>query len=224
MKDGLPIVYLCDDRRTVISPWGKGNPKLGPNVFTYSTLPGLPENGGTCPGLSDECWSVCFARRVEHNDLVWSSWTRNTNATELPPLPPEAKLVRIHVSGDFNTTKYVEDWIELTKNNPGVTFWGYTRSWRIPRLLPYLDILRSLPNVSLWASIDGSIDELPPTPWRRAWFETDTRVSRISAKKFVTFDGRIAIVCPEENGLLPNCEVCRFCWKDAMTDLVFLIH
>lgn len=33
-------VYLPDTRGVVVSPFGRGNLKIGPGVYTYSRLPG----------------------------------------------------------------------------------------------------------------------------------------------------------------------------------------
>lgn len=60
----------------VVSPFGRGNLKIGSGVYTYSRLPGHPsrpalgtapelylEQRGTCPGSSPECEAICYASR-----------------------------------------------------------------------------------------------------------------------------------------------------------------
>lgn len=253
-------VYLPDTRGVTISRWGRGNTKIGMDgVYTYSRLPGRP-NGkfellaqqkgfaagtstGTCPGSSEECESICYAKRVVNTSDVWDVWWANSINDRLPgaedPLPDDAKLVRIHVSGDFTSVEYIEDWIRLAESRTQVRFFGYTRSWRVPELLPSLERLRALNNVELFASMDQSTDELPPKGWRRAWLENDLRAIAGSGpgaeqglefflgegvQNFTTVDGTSGYVCPEETGRRANCQECNFCILGKKGDVIFLLH
>lgn len=218
----IPIVYLVEDRHTTVSPYGYGNTKLGKNIYTYSKLPGREF---TCPGSTDSCEAYCYAKRLIQNNPIWSLLTENTKrGDKVPPIPSDAKIIRIHVSGDFDSEKYILSWVEIVKQNPKVIFYAYTRSWRCNELINSLNELRKQPNMFLWASIDAEMQELPSKEWRRAWLEGDDRLTKISKNRFKTFDDKQAVICLEENGLLPSCEACKYCWKDSNTDLVFLMH
>ena len=187
-------VHPIEDRRSLVSPWGKGNSKIGPGIYTYSKLPG--RQSGTCPGSSAECEMICYAKRVIMNKPVWELWERNTVRGEnLPDLPNDAKIVRFHISGDFDTWQYTRAWVMMCEDIPDVQFFGYTRSWRVPELLPMLEKLRALPNVELWASLDKSMIDLPPAGWRRAWLEGDPRI--VQQGKSYLVEGTPAIICPE---------------------------
>lgn len=228
-------VYLPDTRGVTISRWGCGNTKLGMDgVYTYSRLPG--RIGGTCPGATPECQDICYAMRVIKTPPVWDVWVRNSQEEGLldEPLPPDAKIVRLHVGGDFDTPLYIQHWIKLALEHPDVRFFGYTRSWRVPELLPDLSRFRGLLNVQLFASMDKSMTKLPPIGWRRAWLEDD---SRASANGYVAegdqnwwaiSDGEInpvpAYVCPEEMGRKANCQDCNYCIRGTSGDVVFLLH
>ncbi len=223
------VVYLPDTRGVTVSRWGRGNLKLGMDgVYTYSKLPG--RIGGSCPGATSECESICYAKRMTATPLVWWVWSINSFNERLPgkrdPLPPDAKIVRIHVGGDFDTTYYIDQWYWLAKQHPDVRFFSYTRSWRVPELLTCLERLRALPNVQLFASMDKSIDELPPKGWRRAWIEGDRRVwldgDKVVANR--TADGTAAVVCPEETGRKANCQDCNYCILGRRGDVIFLLH
>ena len=252
-------IHLPDTRGVIISRWGAGNQKLGMDgLYTYSRLPGSPDgrfalvaaeagfapgtSEGTCPGSTEECESICYAKRVVGTP-VWDVWERNTKSETLPwdddPLPDDAKVVRIHVSGDFTTTSYIEAWIALATKRSEVLFFGYTRSWRAPMLLPFLERFRALPNVQLFASMDKSMRELPPNGWRRAWLEDDLRAISgggpgaeeglefflgEGVHNFTAVDGEPAYVCPEETGRKPNCQACGYCVRGARGDVVFLVH
>lgn len=239
------VVYLPDTRGTTISRFGSGNLKIGLNVFTYSRLPGhtadpalgtLP-NGqkwfyGTCPGATEECQAICYAARpVTENGPVFEMWKRNSVTEEVPTeLPPGCTLLRLHISGDFTTTEYIDGWTSLIARYPSVRVWAYTRSWRVPELLPALERLRALPNVQLFASMDKSTPELPPAGWRRAWIEGDPRASLphpYSRDHFLIdreIDDAISYVCPEETGRQPDCESCGYCFKGKRHDVTFLQH
>ncbi len=206
--------FLPDTRGTW-SRWGKGNLKIGPNVYTYSQLPGRAAlHGGTCPGSSPECLSICYAFRIRETPLVWQIYQDNTKfGADLPSLPPDAQIVRIHISGDFNTIDYIQAWEALIRQHPKVRFWAYTRSWRVSFLLPHLEQLRALPNIQLFASMDTSILELPPPEWRKAWLGNDIR--RLDYK---------SLECPEETGKQPHCEACKYCFIGRRNDVTFSLH
>src|SRR3990167_3149990 len=216
MKAKLLTLYLPDTRGVTISPYGVGNMKIGLGVRTYSRLPGHPNSRalglteeytrrGTCPGATLECQSICYAARpVAEQGVVYEMWRRNSDYESVPPIPDDCKLLRIHVSGDFTTVDYIEGWIVRLKERPDVTAWAYTRSWRVPELLPALERLRVLPNIQLFASMDSSTKELPPEGWRRAWIDGDAR-SGFDSNPFAAKSrlqraiGNVpAYFCPEE--------------------------
>lgn len=250
------VVFIPDTRGVVRSPFGLGNLKIGPHVYTYSRNPGLAGkvalgNGaegsstthrymqGTCPGATEECQRICYARRpVAEHGVVAQMWAENSMGSDVPPIPEDAKILRLHISGDFDTPEYILNWVARLKERPDVTCWAYTRSWRCESLLEYLEQLRALPNVQLFASMDVSTPELPPAGWRRAWIDGDPRsgiVHRIpahstTAETFRAFelqqtgDGVKALICPEETKHVKNCEECGFCISGLRNDVVFLEH
>lgn len=240
------IVHIPDTRGVTVSRYGKGNLKIGPEVYTYSRLPGagkaLGSIGtiaerweGTCPGATTECQSICYAARpVAENGIVSQMWILNTITEDVPPIPEDCRLLRIHVSGDFTTNKYIDNWYSRLHERPDVRAWAYTRSWRVPHLLLGLERLRTLPNLQLFASMDASTVEMPPEGWRRAWIDGDERagdpqltqahMGRPSEVNLVTFDGTMSFVCPEEYKAVENCQKCRYCIEGQSKDVTFLKH
>lgn len=250
-------IHLPDTRGVEISRWGRGNTKLGIDVMTYSRLPGRPDglfedwaqqqgfdpgaSTGTCPGSTSDCEAICYAKRVINTPPVWDVWAHNTGRDDLPdePLPHGTQIVRIHVSGDFDTVAYIEGWIRLVDQYPHIRFFGYTRSWRVSKLRESIERLRDLPNVQLFASVDKSMTDLPNDDWRRAWLESDVRSYKGGGpgfeqgldfwigegqQNFITVDDKSAYVCPEQTGRKPDCQSCNYCIKGTSGDVIFLVH
>jgi hypothetical protein len=233
------IVYLPDTRGVEISPFGKGNLKIGPGVFTYSRLAGKYTLLGTCPGSTPECEDICYAKRI--TGIVRQQYKANSESAFVPELPQDARLVRIHVSGDFDAPDYINNWCQRLQERPDVTAWAYTRSWRVKALLPALERLRAMPNVQLFASMDVSTEELPPAGWRIAWIEGDTRVIGDGENRWAVetalgmpiwnpttarwpVKGHPAYVCPEQTQRKVNCAECRYCFDGKRHDVIFLKH
>lgn len=236
MKAQPLTVYLPDTRGVYVSSYGRGNRKIGAGVYTYSRPAG--REGGTCPGSTDECEAICYAKRI--TGPVRDIYERNVGAI-VPPIPADAKLLRIHVSGDFDSIEYIDNWFVALLYRPEVTAWAYTRSWRVPHLLPWLENLRKLRNMQLFASLDPSCSDMPPTGWRRAWIHRDfdqaIASGRPQEERLMGFDllggnhnqvcitdGVPSYVCPEETGRKPDCESCRYCFHGKHNDVTFLEH
>lgn len=242
----VPItVYLPDARGVEVSRFGIGNLKLGMGVFTYSRPAGRGTTCGTCPGSTLECETICYAKRITGD--VRNIYFRNVYDS-VPEIPAEAKLLRIHVSGDFDTVAYIDNWRARLLERPDVSAWAYTRSWRVPSLLPALEELRALPNMQLFASMDPSTSDMPPASWRRAWIWRDEGGQWPIEKRLFTMGwtglttpyGLLnlpknllataergvtpAFVCPEETGDKANCIECGYCFHGQRNDVVFLEH
>ena len=122
-----------------------------------------------------------------------------------PPWRPMPKLVRLHVSGDFFSEEYVEAWYTIAKDlMPDFRFWAYTRSWRVPSLKNALERLRSLPNVTIYASTDPETGP-PPPGWLEAGFEGRT----YRPAKLCTYDAQERAGVPKERRVY--CRECGYC-------------
>jgi hypothetical protein len=159
--------------------FGRGNAKLADEIYTFS----LPA-GHACPGAL-RCMAKadrqtgklkdgpsqsfrCFAagdesrypsvRRLRwHNFNLLKGQTRKGMAILiLDSLPLDAKLIRLHVSGDFFSDTYFLAWMDVAKARPEMLFYTYTKS-----LLIWLRHRSSVPgNFKLTASEGGKYDEL----------------------------------------------------------------
>ena len=129
--------------------FGKGNAKLK-RTATFS----LPA-GWTCPGalsclarvdpesgkLTDGPLQTyrCFAASMEARlpsvrTSRWSNFDQLVAAKSTDAMAslilaslPAASLVRIHVSGDFYSSAYLQAWVEVAKSRPLTTFYAYTK-------------------------------------------------------------------------------------------------
>lgn len=183
----------------------KGNTKTG-HVLTYSRTP-----GDTCPGASDLCARVCYAKRpYKRYPSARAQWDVNASSADIPFIPAGQQTIRLHVAGDFDTAEYILAWLFTLKARPDVTVWTYTRSWRIPELLPALEKLRGLPNVQMFASVDETIPEAVPDGWRVAFIDGDDRYS--------------GITCPEQTGAKDSCADCGYCFRGKRGNVRFLKH
>src|ERR1700730_6912320 len=157
--------------------FGRGNAKLAGAIYTFSfpawhACPGAlqclakadRENGKLQDGPSQSF--RCFAagdesrypnaRRLRwHNfDLLKGQTREGMAALILNSLPADAKLVRLHVSGDFFSDAYFLAWMDVAKATPGTVFYTYTKS-----LLIWLRHRSSVPeNFMLTASEGGKHD------------------------------------------------------------------
>lgn len=116
----------------------------------------------TCPGKTAECSRDCYAANLMRiYPAVDAKYRRNLEVTYHPgfvdymvdTIPADCQF-RIHVSGDFFHPDYVRKWLEIAVRRPDVTFYAYTRSWRIPEIWEQIKILHALRNVNVNLSVD----------------------------------------------------------------------
>jgi hypothetical protein len=207
-----------------------GNMKLGPSIASFSIPPVV-----TCPGRSPTCEECCYATRgrfvlpAVRRLLEW-----NYKASKRPTFAEDVveeiqrrriKLLRVHVSGDFYSSEYTTQWLEVVRAVRKCRFYGYTRSWREPSILPVLAEMALEKNMRLWFSADSDTGLPPPVPGvRTAWLMTEegeavpkvdlvfrTHPLRKSRSKRVG----LSLVCPTETGsrAATDCGRCGHCWR-----------
>lgn len=155
-----------------------GNKKLG-NTYAWSITAGT-----TCPGKTKFCSGVkkkggksrfCYAMNMQNRrPNIKASWDRNYKIAKrkdfgilfshaLSKLPEG--IFRVHVSGDFFSTRYAKDIKDAFNENQHLKPFAFTRSWRIPEI----KIVLEEGGVPPWlmASKDLQTGE-PPEGWRVA--------------------------------------------------------
>lgn len=159
--------------------FGNGNAKI-PGIFTFS----LP-SGYSCPG-ADICLSKahvdtgvitdgpktrfrCFSASQEAafpsvRRSRWKNYQALVSRRDmvgkmnliLDNLPKKAKIVRIHVAGDFFNQDYFDAWLGVAERRPDILFYAYTKS--IPYWIARIGFIPD--NLKLVASRGGRHDRL----------------------------------------------------------------
>lgn len=203
----------------------RGNRKIGRQSKFYNAMFAwnLPPVA-TCPGASQWCMLHCYNADSRQDVFPIDAWCRNWGAflNDRDGLKQEIvkeisktegkTAVRIHSSGDFFSSEYIDFWIDIIRQLPNTDFWAYTRSWAIDSLLPDLERLRAIENIELFASWDETM-ATPPENWRRSIV--------VSSQSEVQSTG---IICPEQTGAVPDCANCRYCMNKGKGDVFFILY
>lgn len=211
------------------------NSKLGPLIHAWS----LPAGARwTCPGESGLCRTRCYAKRgFFRMPSVSKSHLSNYEASQSPEFASwmvqelrhrVARVVRVHVSGDFYSSEYTAAWRDIISRSRNCEFFAYTRSWRVEEIFPDLVRLSSLPNMQLWWSLDRETGPAPVVRGiRRAYMAIDDADASTApddcdlvfrdGPKTVMKKANGVMVCPPENGVHTQhkitCTKCGICWK-----------
>ena len=142
------------------------NSKLG-SVWGWS-IPAVK----TCPGATTACMTSCYAKRGNFAfPAIQKCFANNLEASQsdsfvedmtMMILTKGCRVFRIHIAGDFYDAAYIKKWAaiitavneKLGRRGERCTFYFYTRSWRVKKLLPAVRELSRLPHVYAWLSTD----------------------------------------------------------------------
>lgn len=165
-----------------------GNAKIGA-ISQFSLPAGQNFRGATCPGATELCESLCYAKTVffmMHEWKYYVNWAYVTlfpeNFIEIWKQAALTGVVRMHVGGDFFSPDYVKIWSAIIRARPYTRFYAYTRSWQNGRgqirkeFVEPLRELSELPNMRLVLSCDAEtrvpLRSLVPAAIR-AWLARD---------------------------------------------------
>lgn len=239
------LLHLSKDRK--VSPHGIYQASRDRWLPTVHNSFGLP-SGESCPGKTPFCTS-CYAAISENSQGVAEAMRYNlqlltqartvSGMTRLLAhmiaryrmeaqrigLPPKDRIFRIHWDGDFFSTDYAQAWANVIRDNAGVQFWAYTRSFVPP--VDVVPILAGIPNLVLYLSVDEWNAEHARAQVARypdvllAYCTIDYKTGRQLA------GDRKAIVCPENAERMPlmkdgrgACVDCQLCPK-GRSDVLF---
>ena len=174
------------------------------NAKIYRALIWNLPNGITCPGATELCKKVCYAKdsAVLYKDVSpyrlnnFKVAKRSDFADLMIDKLNRARInkVRIHESGDFFSQAYLNKWVKVIKSCPEKRFWAYTKSHQ----LDFSEAL-TLKNLSLRYSVDVTTKKYPKQDIARAY------MSEYSCKVLVCPSSEVkghAIRC------MKDCSVC----------------
>lgn len=208
-----------------------GNKKMGQsgsvyrNMFVWN-LPSV----ATCPALSSWCMKHCYNADKRDSVFPVRLWAENWWWVIEHPDKLERRIseqldtaeapigVRLHSSGDFFSASYIQFWEKIVHKHPSVAFWTYTRSWAMPKLRDEIARLRTLPNVSVFASYDSGMPQAP-----RGWPRSLVFDSRSALVSYLKRRGK-GFICPEQIGAAQSCASCGYCSRDPDKDVLFYLH
>ena len=158
--------------------FGKGNAKVGKEIWTFS----LPA-GHTCPGaracmaradrgsgrITDgaeqefRCFAASMERYAGVRERRWENFEalKGLSFVEMvelieASLPINEGIIRVHVGGDFFSNSYFAAWMKVAVDNPDILFYAYTKS-----LNYWVRNIEIIPvNFKLTASRGGRYDAL----------------------------------------------------------------
>lgn len=122
------------------------------------TIQDGPDTQFRCFAASQEAmYTNVFEARKHNFDVLRSLKTVEAMADRIAKdVPKKAKILRIHVAGDFFNQRYFDAWALVAKRTPGTIFYAYTKS-----LQYWVNRLGTLPsNFVLTASAGGRQDAL----------------------------------------------------------------
>jgi hypothetical protein len=214
------------------------NTKLGPYIHSWTMTAGDAIAGGTCPGESAICRSLCYAAKgFFRMPAVAATHARNTEFAKTDEFvswmsaklqSEHVRVIRVHVGGDFFDSDYIEKWREIVSRAGRTEFFAYTRSWRSEEMLPALSRLARYPNVHLWFSMDRATGPAPLIRGVRRCYlavndadaattPTDCDLVFRDRPGTVLKSANGVLVCPTENGvtgrLHHTCSSCGLCWR-----------
>jgi hypothetical protein len=195
------------ESEAVVVRFGRSE-QLGAQIVHFS----LPRDI-TCPGATVWCRKFCYARYGRHIfPSVRKARAANVELAERADFvdimvraieklyKKGIRTLRLHEEGDFYSIEYIKKWIEIIKElrrrNIDIFIYAYTRSWRIPTMLPYLEKMRELPRVQVIASTDS---ETGPGP--EGWPEAGINFTYAKPGVMCTSDRKPSITCS-------NCGIC----------------
>jgi len=130
-----------------------GNNKLVKDILCWSITP--VKSCPNCRLCKDTCYAV---RPYERWPNVRKAWDRNFSLAKqgrhVNPIVNQlmntrAEVVRIHVSGDFFSQKYIDSWVNISRLFPQIKFYSYSKTMDKFNFSE----LATLPNVNIINSI-----------------------------------------------------------------------
>jgi hypothetical protein len=151
----LPAGYSCPGAEKCLTKFDR---KAGREDGKIGKIVDGPHQEFRCFAASMEAVFTGFRENNSANlELLKAAGNRATmKDLILASLPPQAQIVRIHVSGDFFSEEYLLAWVDAATARADIQFYGYTKSLRF--VVAHLSEIPT--NLSITASEGGKWDSL----------------------------------------------------------------
>ena len=240
-------VYINNVRQADPETMGKNevvlklsnNKKLGKQV-TIGRLKGFPiyslslEERATCP-TSCVHWADCygnnmpFAHRYSAGEKLESMLESELDT--LQKKHPDGFLVRLHVLGDFYSSKYVGKWSDWLNKFPALNIYGYTAYHptatdpREREIGEAILALRATFGARFSVRFSGNYTDSDLTALS---YDDPRAVTAVEQKRAFICPTQISkktkkYVAPKEEALVPNCGACGLCWT-TKKPVAFMTH
>lgn len=113
-----------------------------------------------CFSASQEVlYTPVYNARKRNTDLVKSALSKGQSVLTnllINSIPPQARVIRIHVGGDFMVQGYFDAWLDVADYDPSRIYYAYTKA--LPFWVKRLDVIPQ--NMVLTASYGGHRDDM----------------------------------------------------------------
>jgi len=185
--------------------------------FTFNIPPGM-----TCLAASELCYEICYGkkgrwilpsnRRALKRRYQATKCLQHFKLTMIRDLMIIRRygynLVRYHSNGDFYSQEYFNTWLDIARCNSDITFFGYTKNWRIQSWHDTLLQAATVPNFYLNQSWDFSMAEFPSLPFPIT---------------ITTYDWS-AVTCLKQTKAGESCASCKRCFNRNVEQQVLHVH
>lgn len=242
----------------------KGNSKIGKGIYSFSTLPGnekhmiyvkgelLTDIPGTCTKHCETCHNACYAfnsARLHHNAVI-PAWAENTLLLRSKKLEKamneyltaknkkkvKVEILRVHVSGEFESVKDIEMWNRIAKQHPEVQFGVYTKNYEaVDKFMQkYGDTEQNfVVNISQWhGAADKFLAKYPGKFNVFTYDDTNLKDCNLPEKEKERLAGLRR--CPavdakghhkkDVNGEPITCDRCTYCYKKSGKETAVYAH
>lgn len=178
--------------------------------------------GTTCEGASPWCAKYCYAKKGNWRyENVRKRANEKLTITLNPPAFMERlsfelnkiaengyNVVRIHSSGDFYSVDYFRTWLDIAKEHNNITFFCYTKQWRVDGWYEILKEGSRINNFHVLCSYDETMKSRP-----KRWM----KIARVS-------DDWNQVNCKKQLNKKQSCATCRMCFDSKVRRIVFYPH
>lgn len=178
------------------------------------TCPGAEYSNGQVCGICKHCYACKGRYRMDNVTKVrranWHAWQAESFVTDFIEALDNVELFRWFDSGDIANKALAEKIYQICLATPHCKHWIPTKSYTVESILPVIEKLEALPNVTVRRSAREIDADMP---------KNGTLTCTVNSSP----DSFHGVQCPayKNDG---KCGSCRACWNKNITNISYLIH